>query len=156
MGLLSHRDDGTQPFWMMGWDWGRRGEERDKVDPFAHPCSVILSCSSKTKLLNLAPRPWSPLSSLIPFCSLDTMVPGFSLHLRAFAHTGLAAWNVISSSSLLSSCHSSNLNQTSSSISWTPRLDWVLTGPNTISNCRINCENNCWVPVSWQEYKHQG
>ena len=144
------------PFWMTGWDCGRRGEERDKVGPFAHPCSVIPSCSSKTKLLNLSPRPWSALSSLIPFCSHDTMVPGFSLHIRAFAHAGLAAWNVISSSSLLSSHHSSNLNQTSSSISWTPRLDWVLTGPNTISNCRINCENNCWVPVSWREYKHQG
>lgn len=146
----------SEPFWMMGWDWGRRGEERDKVDPFAHPCSVILSCSSKTKLLNLSPRPWSPLSSLIPFCSLDTMVPGFSPHLRAVAHAGLAAWNVISSSSLLSSHHSSNLNQTPSSISWTPRLDRVLTGPNTTSNCRINRENNCQVPVSSQEYKHQG
>ena len=97
------------------------------MGPFAHPCSVIPSCSSKTKLLNLSPRPWSPLSSLIPFCSHDTMVPGFSLHLRAFAHAGLAAWNVISSSSLLSSRHSSNFNQISSSISWTLRLDWILT-----------------------------
>lgn len=144
--------------WTLLNDGLRLGKERRGKGQGGSLCSSLF-CDSvllfKDQAPQLVTKTLVPTLQLIPFCSHDTTVPGISPHLRVFAHAGLAAWNVISSSSLLSSCHSSNLNQTPSSVSWTPRLDRVLTGLHTIGNCRINHENNCWVPVSWQ-YKHQG